>query len=408
MKKYWFLLLLPLLLLIWWGVGRSDSGPLVHFSPVSRMTIESTVTTNGKAEPAQSAAARAEDGGVVRTIDVKRGDRVAAGQTLITLDSASAQSDLAAAEAREQEAQAELRTLNQGGRAGTVANIQDSIASATAAVETAQRNYDALRRLQSQQAATALQVQDGHDALVRAQLQLQAAQNQRRTLVTPTDKTVAEAKVRDAAAAVALAKHRLALASVVSPLTGTVYQFDLRVGAYLQPGGLVAMIGRLTQIKVTVYVDEPDLGRVEIGMPVRITWDARPGQIWWGRVDQMPTEIVALGTRSVGEVVTLVDNPGQDLLPGVTVNATIISKVAKDALAMPKAALRTLNGANGVFRLKGNSLLWTPVQTGVSDVNSVQILSGLNQGDQVADRVVDPSDAEIRNGMHIRVDRSQS
>lgn len=405
MNKYWLLLLLPIGLLIWWGVGRSQSAPLVHFSPVTRITLESTVTTNGKVEPAQSAAARAENGGVVRTVNIQRGERVTAGETLITLDPASPESDLAAAQAREQEAQAELRTLTQGGRAATVASLQDSIKSARTAVDVAQRNYDTMKRLQAQQAATAMQVQDARDALVRAQEQLTAAQNQRRNLVTSTDKAVAAAKVRDAAAAVALAKHRLALSYVTSPIAGTVYQFDLKVGAYLQPGELVALVGKLTQMKVTVYVDEPDLGRVASGMPVRITWDARPGQVWWGHVNQMPTEVVALGTRTVGEVVTLVDNPNRDLLPGVTVNATIISKTAKDALAMPKAALRSLNGSNGVFRLKKSALVWTPVQTGVSDVNNVQILSGLKQGDEVADRVVDPTDAEIRNGMHVRVDR---
>lgn len=403
MKKYWFLLLLPVLLLIWWGVGRSQSAPLVHFSAVRRLTIESTVTTNGKVEPAQSAAARAEIAGVVRSVSVARGQTVNAGQTLIALDPASAESDLAAAQAREQEAEAELRTLTQGGRPGTVANLQDAVSSARAAVDVAQRNYDAMKRLQAQQAATAMQVQDARDALTRAQLQLEAAQNQRRTLITSSDRTVAEAKVHDAAAAVALAKHNLTLSSVTAPMTGTVYQFDLKVGAYLQPGQLVALVGNLNQMKVTVYVDEPDLGRVSTGMPVRITWDARPGQTWWGHVNQMPTEVVALGTRTVGEVVTLVDNPNHDLLPGVTVNATIVSQRATNAEAMPKAALRTLNGSNGVFLLKGSSIVWTPVQTGVSDVNNVQILSELRVGDLVADRVVDPSDAEIRNGMRVRV-----
>ncbi len=84
-------------------------------------------------------------------------------------------------------------------------------------------------------------------------------------------------------------------------------------------------------MKVTVYVDEPDLGRVAEGMPVAITWDARPGQKWFGHVDKLPTEVIALGTRAVGEVTTIVDNPSHGLLPGVTVNATIISKVVPDA-----------------------------------------------------------------------------
>jgi HlyD family secretion protein len=402
MKKYWFLLLLPLLLLLWWGLDHSGSAPVIHFAIARPAKIESTVSTNGKVEPAEWAAARAESAGVVRSIEVQRGQAVKAGQTLVALDTTAAQSDLAAALAREQEARAENATLGQGGKASQLANINDSIRSEQAAIEIARRNYESLQRLANQQAATKLQVEEARDTLERAKLQLAALENQRKTLVTSSDKTVAQAKLHDAQAAVALAQHRVQLGSIKAPISGTVYQFDLKVGAYLQPGQLVALVGDLDRVKVTVYVDEPDLGRVAKNDPVSITWDARPGQKWWGRVGRLPTEVIALGTRTVGEVTTVVDNPNHDLLPGVTVNATIISQVVEHALSIPKSALRTIRGTNGVYKLQGGSVAWTPVRTGISDVNNVQILSGLQQGDRVADRVVEPSDAEIVDGMRVR------
>jgi HlyD family secretion protein len=402
MKKYWLLLLLPVLLLLWWGLGRNGAGPVVHFATVKRLTIESTVSTNGKVEPAEWAAARAETAGVVRSVFVERGQTVAAGQRLIALDAAAAQSNLVAALAQEEQARSENATVGQGGKAAAVASINDSINAARVAVAVAQRNYDSMERLQQRQAATKFQVDEAKDSLDRAKLQLSAAQEQRRTLVTSSDRTVAQAKLRDAEAAVTLAKHQLSLGAIVSPIAGTVYQFDLKIGAYLQPGDLVALVGRLNSMKVTVYVDEPDLGRIGVGMPVAITWDARPGQKWWGRVDHMPTEVVALGSRTVGQVTTIVNNPNQDLLPGVSVNATVISRVAKDVVSIPKAALRTLHGSDGVYKLAGKSIEWTAVKAGVSDINNVQILSGLSEGDRVADRVVEPSDAEIRNNMRVR------
>ncbi len=402
MKSYWLLLILPLLLLLWWGLGRRESSPEIHFAAARNVTIESTVPTNGKVEPVEWAAARAETAGVVRTISVQRGQGVGAGQTLVTLDATAAQSDLAAALAREQEARTENTAVGQGGKAATLANLNDSIKSAQTAIEIAQRNYDSDQRLFSQQAVTKLQVEDAKDALDRAKLALAALEDQRRTLVTSGDRAVAQAKLRDAEAAVALAQHKIALANVTSPISGTVYQFDLKVGAYLEPGALVALIGDVDRVKIVVYVDEPDLGRVALNMPVSITWDARPGQKWWGRVNKLPTEVIALGTRTVGEVTTIVENPNHDLLPGVTVNATIISQVVNGALSIPKAALRNIRGKSGVYKLAGKSLAWTPVETGISDVNNVQILAGLQPGDYVADRVVAPSDAEIREGMRVR------
>lgn len=402
MNRYWLLLLLPIALLLWWGLDRGGSGPHIHFDTASQMTITSTVSTNGIAEPADWAAARAETSGVVRAVDVQRGDRVQEGQPLVTLDTASEQSALAAALAQEQEARADLTSLTQGGKAAALADINGKINSAQARLQVAERDYASTKRLYASQAATKLQLEDAKDKVHSAQLQLSALEDQRKTLATASEKTVAEAKLRDAEAAVKLARHQIQLGSVRAPISGTVYQFDLKVGAYLQPGTLVAKVGKLDQVKVTVYVDEPDLGRVAEGMPVTITWDALPNRTWSGEVEKLPTEITSLGTRTVGKVTTIVQNPRHDLLPGVSINAVIISQVAKNALAVPKAALRTLGGQEGVYKLQGDHLAWTPVKTGVSDINDVQILSGLKAGDRVADRVVSPSDAEMKNGMTVQ------
>lgn len=404
MRKLWYILILPALLLLWWVVERRDAAVTVHVAVVGQGRIESTVPTNGKVEPVTWAAARSEVTGVVRTIAVQRGQTVKAGDLLVSLDLTSAQADLAAATAKAQEARSETATLGAGGKASQVANIDASIRSSQTAIDVAGRNFETQTRLAAQSAATKLSVQDSKDALDRARQQLAAYEAQRRTLVTTSDKTVAEAKLRDAQAAVALAQHRLTLASIRAPISGTVYQFDIKLGAYLIPGQTVALIGNLDQIKIAVYVDEPDLGRVAPKLPVAITWEGKPGQKWWGHVEKMPTEVVTLGTRNVGEVSTVVDNPEHDLLPGVTVNATIVSKVVENATIIPKAALRTIGAKTGAYRLRdGNQLEWAQVEAGISDINNVQVLSGVAKGDKVVDRVVDPADAEITAGMRVRV-----
>lgn len=402
MRKYWIPLALLALVGLWWGLGRRDSAPTIHFTTARPTRIESSVSTNGKVEPVDWAAARAETAGVVRAIEVQKGQRVKAGQTLVLLDTTAAKSDLADALARQQEAQAETEILSRGGKASQLASLDDSIRTAQESLKVAERSYEAIQRLAAQQAATKLQVQEAKDTVERARLQLLGLEDQRRTLVTTNDREVAEARLHGAQAQVGLAQHRIGLGDIKAPISGTLYQFDLKLGAYMQPGDLVGLIGDIDQVKVTVYVDEPDLGRVGVGMPVTITWDARPGQKWFGRVDKLPTEVTALGTRTVGEVTTIVNNPNHDLIPGVTVNATIISKVVPDALAIPKAALRVIQGINGVYKLEGDHIAWTLVKAGVSDVNNVEIVSGLKQGDRVADRVIEPSDAEITNGMRVR------
>src|SRR5215469_9803523 len=116
MKRYWFLLVLPVLLLIWWGVDHGGSAPVLHFETVRQARIESMVSTNGKVEPGQWAAARAEIAGVVRSISVHQGQDVHAGQLLVFLDTSASKAELAAALARQQEARTENATLKEGGK----------------------------------------------------------------------------------------------------------------------------------------------------------------------------------------------------------------------------------------------------------------------------------------------------
>jgi HlyD family secretion protein len=404
MKRSWLLLLLPAALLVWWGLSKSDSAVVIRSSTVSQKTIESIISTNGKVEPAEYAAARALAAGVVQTVSATRGEKVSEGQPLLTIDTRLVQTELAGALARKQEAQVEASTLNQGGKAATLANLDDSLRVAKETEATAQRNYDSMLRLLPKQAATQLQVDQAKDTLDRAKLQVDSIQHQRQTLVTASDKSAALARVNSAQSVVDLASQKLQYGIVRAPMTGTLYQFDLKKGAYLEAGALVGMVGTLGRVKVIVYVDEPDLGRVALGMPVTITWEAQPGKKWSGHVDQLPSEVVPLGTRTVGEVTTIVDNPNQDLLPGVTVNVTIISRVVNNAVSVPKDALRSMRGAPGVYKLAGDRLQWVPVKAGASDINNVEILSGVSSGDRVADSVVEPSDAELKDGMRVKVE----
>ncbi len=214
MKRYWWLLLAVLLLLLWWFLGHSSSAPTIHFATVRLATISSTVNTNGKVEPAEFSAARAETAGVVRRIDVQRGQRVEAGQELVALDQTAAEADLAAARARVEEAQTELNTLKQGGKASSVADLEDRISAARDAVSFAQRTYDSDKRLFAQQAITRVQLNTDADSLTRAKLNLEALQNQKKTMVTTSDRSVAEARLKDAQSALALAQHRTRLSVI--------------------------------------------------------------------------------------------------------------------------------------------------------------------------------------------------
>jgi HlyD family secretion protein len=231
----------------------------------------------------------------------------------------------------------------------------------------------------------------------RAQLQIHSLEQRKTTLVVTADRSSAEARLKEAEAAAALAQQRINMSVVRAPVDGTAYQFDLKPGAYLNVGDVVASIGRLDRVRVNVYVDEPDLGRVDKGMPAVITWDALPERQWKGNVDRTPTQVVALGTRQVGEVMCVIQNPDRDLLPGTNVNVEIRAQAVENALTLPKEAVRKQSGQAGVFVLTGDRLAWKKVALGIANTTRIQV-DGLAEGDLVALS----SDKPMKDGIQVK------
>lgn len=399
-RSRWMVLLAVagIAILFIWGFTRKSAPPDVPFTRVSRATIVSSLNTNGKVEPIEWASARAERQGVVQKVFVQKGDQVAKGAALVALDLSSAASDLAAANASIAEAQAQQQTIQQGGSQLERTQIEGQLATARAALQNAQAEHDSLNRLVQKQAAPRLELDAATQKIQQAQLQIKALEQRRSALIGPSDAGVARAKLNEAESAAALARRNLGQSEIRAPIAGTVYQFDARIGTFVNPGDLVANVGRLDQVRVTVYVDEPDLGRVDRGMPVTITWDARPGRQWKGVVDKLPTQVVPLGSRQVGEVGCIIDNPDHDLLPGTNINAEIQSKVVQNALSIPKECLRRVGDINGVFTLSGDILTWKPLKIGVSSYTRAQVLDGLQDGAPVAL----PTDKPLKNGERVR------
>jgi HlyD family secretion protein len=101
-------------------------------------------------------------------------------------------------------------------------------------------------------------------------------------------------------------------------------------------------------------------------------------------VEKLPTQVIALGTRQVGEVACRIPNGDGKLPPGANVQAEIESKVVESALVVPKSALRREGAEWGVFVLAGNKVEWRRVTLGTSSVTLAEISGGVKEGDAVA------------------------
>ncbi len=395
------LLLLTLILLaalVWWSIQRKSQPPEINFSTAHRETLVSNLITNGKAEPVVWQDIRVDNQGLVTQVPVKEGQTVSKGALLARLSEPGLHEDLDAAEARELQARAALDTLKQGGKSVELAQIESDIEHTRSDHDEALKDYNSLRRLHDKQAASTMDVEVAHAKLHDTELALAALQKRREVLVSKQDVAAGNARLQETEAAVRLASERLSQGAVYAPVAGVVYSLPARPGTYLNPGDLVASVGNIDHLRVRVYVDEPELGRVREGQPVKITWDGLPGHSWTGVVEKKPAEIVPLGTRQVGEVQVTIDNPNHELVPGTNVNAEIRTSLVENALTIPKEAMHRENGVVGVYLLVDGRVVWRPVKVGAASVTRAQIVEGLKDNDRVAL----PSDHALKDGDPVR------
>jgi HlyD family secretion protein len=398
--KRWVLLGAAVLVaaLILWLAARKPAPPEVPFARVSQETLVSILTTNGKTEPAEWVPLRAARAGRVRRVTVERGARVAAGTLVAELDDSEAAAAVSSAEARAAAARAELRALERGGRQAEIAQIEGAIAKMEIDLEAARRDASTLERLAAKGAASRAELDQVRDRAAQLESDLKAQRERRKALVADTDLEAARARLREAESQLADARLRLAQCQLRAPRAGTVYDLPVREGDWLEAGALVARIGEIAKLKVAIYVDEPELGRVRQGLPVQITWDASPGRSWQASVEKMPTQITPLGTRMVGEVWALCDNPSLDLPPGANVNVRIRSQVVESAVTVPKAALRRQGDELGAYVLAGSRIEWRRVEIGAASEVKAEVRNGLRPGEAVAL----PSDRPLEAGMEVR------
>ena len=397
MKKWFVALLVVAAAVVGWGVFRKSTPPKISFTRVKRITLVSTLPTNGKVEPFDWQAIRAERAGILMGVKVRDGQRVAKYEVIASISDPSVQADLEAGEARVAEAKANLSALEEGGKPAELVDIENSIKQARLQLQQQQTDYEALTRLQQKQAATAAEADAARQKVKQSETEIQGLEQRRTSLVAKSDLAAARARVQDAQATFDLARERAAQRLVRAPMAGIIYGLAVRTGAYVNPGDLLANVGNLDRLRVRVYVDEPELGRVAEGQPVTITWQALAGKQWKGQVERKPSSIQPLGTRQVGEVMCLIDNPGHELIPGTNVDAVIRTAVVERALVIPKETLRHDAQGNYVLLLKDDVVERRAVTTGVTSISEVEVTGGLAEGDQVAL----PSDTPVQPGDRI-------
>ncbi len=378
----------------------------VTVAEVERHEITSTVSTNGKVEPIEDFQAHAPFPGVVTHLYVHLNQHVSAGEELVQMDDADARRQLATAQANLLSAQATLKSMEAGGTQEELNTTGSDLSSARLQQQNAAQSLSALERLQAKGAASASEVAAAKQRLADDQLKVEQLQTRKSDRYSGTDLSTQRAQVSQAQAAVVAAQIALTNIDQRAPFAGTVYAVPVSQYDFVQAGESLLDVADLTRLQVRAYFDEPEIGKLAVGQPVKIVWDAKPGRSWHGHILEAPTTIISYGTRNVGECLISVDDAKGDLLPNTNVTVTVTTLNRSDVLSLPREALHTDGTNNYVFRVVNDKLVKTPIQVGSAvTLTRFEVAGGLKQGDLVALSAL--NEAELTNGLAVKTQTVQ-
>jgi len=390
-----------------WLSGRKPAAKISAMTP-TRENLVSSISSNGKVEPISPYVIRAQLNTFVKKIYVTEGQTVKKGQLLLELNVKEVAAQLAETRSKLLRAQDDLQAARAGGKADEAAKVAADLAKAEAASERLQRNHDSLTRLAAGQAATKEDLAANDQALANAKAEVTRllAVKQEFDRQARLDAERGELQVQQTLSEMAALEDKVNSGSISAPADGTLYSLPVRAGDFVKLGDLLAEMADLHKVRVRAFIDEPDLGGLEAGEPVVITWDAFPNRTWAGKTEIIPKQVVPHLTRSVGELLCGVSNDKIELLPNINVSVRINSKERLNVLAVPRGAVASEGGRRYVFVVKKNELgvgksrlEKREIKVGIADATSYEVMSGLQEGEMVAL----PGDTDLHDGMAVQV-----
>jgi membrane fusion protein (multidrug efflux system) len=202
--------------------------------------------------------------------------------------------------------------------------------------------------------------------------------------------------LESARAAYELAKLELSYTNITAPIDGVVAQRMVKPGNLIALNAPVFRIVNNSHLEGVLNAPEREMGRLKIGLPLRMVVDAVPGKVFEGKVDRIaPVMDSSSGTFRV--VCAFENFP--ELRPGMFGRIEVVYDQRTDALTVPRIALLEDEGEPAVYVIDGKKAKRVTVQLGYTNGEIAEIRAGIKEGD----KVVTAGKVAIRDGTEVQV-----
>lgn len=426
---------------------------------VARQDLVSLVTASGEIKPRNyiNIGSNANSPARITEINVVEGQRVKKNQQLAKLESVQPEAQLAAQRANLATSEAESAATEAGLKAAdeNIRSAEASIDRAKADLDRARQDFERSKQLfeekliarqEFETKKSTFEVQQAAVREAEARLnQLRAARTQQAAQLNASQRRVAASQANLRSAADVLQRT-----FATSPIDGVVTNLPVRVGETVVPGiqnsaaSLIMTIADMSIITAEVKVDETDIVNVALNQTAEVTIDAIPGKKFRGKVIEIGNTAILRSTGLAAsqsaissqeakdfKVVVALENPPDEIRPGLSCTARITTATRPKALSIPIQALtvrqkgdleaskpgdksgpRQLSPAEmkaakeeiqGVFVVRNGQASFKKVETGITGSTEIEVLSGLSEGEEIITGSY-KAIRTLRNDAKVRVD----
>lgn len=333
----------------------------VTTAPAREGRIVRNVEFSGVLVPNHTVNVFAKLAGQATTVTADVGDRVAAGQLLVQIDTKELNAQLAVARAAAQ------------GVGDQAVQVKNGMETARLNLEMAQRSYDRTKTLLETKVVTQSQLDDSQTKLDLAKT---AFDNSSRQYQTITGSGLAQAQAQ-----VNFIEVQISNSTITSPISGIVTNRNINVGEITSTNTALFTVAELSTLKLQGNVSQDDVVRLSVGDKVDVTVDALPSSRYAGRIQQVGP--IAASTGQYFPVVVSLKNDGR-LLAGMTAKASFITTGAPGIIVPLNAVAGNEDGHADVFVMADGRAHKRQVALGPRNDKEVQVLSGITAGELVA------------------------
>lgn len=403
--------------------AQPTASPMILWTAVKRGDVTETVSASGKVQAPKRIELNFSGTGnePLKSIDVKVGDHVKAGQVLATVDDAGAKLQVANAEANLLAAKARLAEAKQGPTAEAIAMQQENVNKAKAALEAAKTTYEYQKKQYEIGDLPKMQLDQAKNSLDQAQAAYNmAVAEYNQAKEPPKDSSVQAAEAAVQQAEVQLRQQQLTLQkyTLKAPMDGVVVEVNGNAGEIPANNTPVIVMDNSDSegLEILAQVSQSDIGKIKAGMKATVSSSSYADKKFNAEVTSIYPEATTESGVTTYKVLLSVENKEGLLKPGMTTNVAIEVGTHTNVLYIPAAALRDQNGTDGVF-VAGNASTdsskenpkrsgqtrqstppyrFQPVKIGLYGSDRVEIVSGLQEGEQVVLQTGNPASSASR------------